>query len=223
MTWTTDKRILDFSTTDNGKLVMDWSDDTRRVFDTRPYARGFLAPLSDPSYFEKAYLQNRGSTIAWPDGQDFAPEWLYEGSDIIEQSGQLPPRSDLMTWKNGKFILRLEPVCDDTLVLHWSDGTVRAFSVWGNADSESIERLSDQAYLAQARISLSRDAVTWPGGERFEARTLYERSRIAGGVRSERQTAPSSEANVKPNDSAARKPKECRALDGTEQQSFERG
>lgn len=115
------------------------------------------------------------------------------------------------------------PVCDDTLVLHWSDGTVRAFSVWGNADSESIERLSDQAYLAQARISLSRDAGTWPGGERFEARTLYERSRIAGGVRSERQTAPSSEANVKPNDSAARKPKECRALDGTEQQSFERG
>ena len=85
MTWTTDKRILDFSTTDNGKLVMDWSDDTRRVFDTRPYARGFLAPLSDPSYFEKAYLQNRGSTIAWPDGQDFAPEWLYERPDDLEE------------------------------------------------------------------------------------------------------------------------------------------
>lgn len=39
--------------------------------------RGVLAPLSDPSYFARVFVDPDGGTIAWPNGIDMAPEPLY--------------------------------------------------------------------------------------------------------------------------------------------------
>ncbi|MBI5649523.1 MAG: DUF2442 domain-containing protein [Chloroflexi bacterium] len=35
-------------------------------------------PLRDPAYFAKAYLDADSRTVAWPNGADFAPDFLYE-------------------------------------------------------------------------------------------------------------------------------------------------
>ena len=42
--------------------------DWRRVF----------APLADPDYFAKVYVDSEVGTIVWPNGLDMAPEPLYE-------------------------------------------------------------------------------------------------------------------------------------------------
>lgn len=182
MEWTTEKRILDFSITENGELIMDWNDGMRRVFDPKPYLKGaFMEALLDPEYLSKAYLQGHGSNIAWPNDQDFAPEDLYEISSIVDSCDPLPPRSPLMTWDATKLISRLKPLENGKIMVDWSDGTVRLFDTWDHATIDTIEKFVDPAYLAQARIAPDRDAVIWPDGERFDAKTLYERSAIVEG------------------------------------------
>jgi len=34
-------------------------------------------PLRDPTYFAKAYLDADARTVTWPNGADFAPDFLY--------------------------------------------------------------------------------------------------------------------------------------------------
>lgn len=35
-------------------------------------------PLRDPSFFAKAYVDQDSRTVAWPNGADFAPDFLYQ-------------------------------------------------------------------------------------------------------------------------------------------------
>jgi hypothetical protein len=39
---------------------------------------GVLEPLRDPSYFARVRVDPEAGTIAWPNGEDWAPEDLYE-------------------------------------------------------------------------------------------------------------------------------------------------
>ena len=39
-------------------------------------------PLSDPSYFKQFTLHPELHTISWPNGADFAPEFLYDRVQI---------------------------------------------------------------------------------------------------------------------------------------------
>ena len=34
-------------------------------------------PLRDPSYFAKAYVDSDSRTVTWPNGADFAPDFLF--------------------------------------------------------------------------------------------------------------------------------------------------
>ncbi len=34
--------------------------------------------LRDPSYFGKAYVDSDSRTVSWPNGADFAPDFLYQ-------------------------------------------------------------------------------------------------------------------------------------------------
>ena len=35
-------------------------------------------PLKDPEYFKRVYLNEETGTAPWPNGVDFAPEFLFE-------------------------------------------------------------------------------------------------------------------------------------------------
>jgi hypothetical protein len=35
-------------------------------------------PLRDPSFFAKAYVDPDSRTVTWPNGADFAPDFLYQ-------------------------------------------------------------------------------------------------------------------------------------------------
>ena len=45
----------------------------------RPELYGpIFEPLREPSYFAKAYVDPDSRTVAWPNGADFAPDFLYQ-------------------------------------------------------------------------------------------------------------------------------------------------
>lgn len=41
---------------------------------------GVLEPLRDPVYFAKVRVDPEARTVTWPDGEDLAPEPLYESA-----------------------------------------------------------------------------------------------------------------------------------------------
>ncbi len=47
-------------------------------------------PLKDPAYFAKAFLDPDSRTVAWPNGADFAPDYLAQ---LEEESEKAPSRA----------------------------------------------------------------------------------------------------------------------------------
>ncbi|RME73534.1 MAG: DUF2442 domain-containing protein [Chloroflexi bacterium] len=44
-------------------------------------------PLKDPNFFRQVQVNPETNTIEWPNGADFAPEFLYEiGHDVGEEA-----------------------------------------------------------------------------------------------------------------------------------------
>lgn len=43
-------------------------------------------PLNDTEYFQQVFLNPETKTIEWPNGADFAPEFLYELGQAIPQT-----------------------------------------------------------------------------------------------------------------------------------------
>ena len=42
-------------------------------------------PLRDPAYFARAYIDPNSRTVTWPNGADFAPDFLY-----LLEAGEVP-------------------------------------------------------------------------------------------------------------------------------------
>lgn len=61
------------------RLWVEFNDGTRGEVDLegRLYGEVF-APLKDPKLFAQARLDPEVDTVVWPNGADFAPEFLYE-------------------------------------------------------------------------------------------------------------------------------------------------
>ncbi len=64
---------------DTYRLRLTFSDGASGVIDFAAELWGPLfEPLKDPARFAEVRVDPECGTIAWPNGADFAPEWLYE-------------------------------------------------------------------------------------------------------------------------------------------------
>lgn len=65
-------------------LDLEFNDGTKRRVDLGDEIWGeVFQPLQDPAFFAQAFLE--GATVAWPNGADFAPEFLYEDAkELVE-------------------------------------------------------------------------------------------------------------------------------------------
>lgn len=66
----------------NYSLRVTFNDGTSKEVDlTRELNGEIFEPLKDKNYFRKVFLDKETRTIAWPNGADIAPEFLY-GLDV---------------------------------------------------------------------------------------------------------------------------------------------
>ncbi|HET9588206.1 MAG TPA: DUF2442 domain-containing protein [Anaerolineales bacterium] len=60
-------------------LVLTFDNGTQKRVNLRQELYGpIFEPLRDPSFFAKAYVDPDSRTVAWPNGADFAPDFLYK-------------------------------------------------------------------------------------------------------------------------------------------------
>jgi hypothetical protein len=60
-------------------LEVSFLDGKRRRVDLSENLNGdVFMPLRDPAYFARVFVDPVFHTVAWPNGADLAPEWLYE-------------------------------------------------------------------------------------------------------------------------------------------------
>ena len=59
--------------------LLTFEDGDERLVDLKPHLSGeIFEPLKDPEYF-RGFRVNEGiDTVAWPNGADFSPDFLYE-------------------------------------------------------------------------------------------------------------------------------------------------
>ena len=58
------------------KLRVKFDNGEEKIFDVKPYIKGeWFSELLDPDVFNA--VQVEGLSVAWPDGQDIAPDCLY--------------------------------------------------------------------------------------------------------------------------------------------------
>ncbi len=72
-------------------LDLTFDDGTHKLVDVSQWFRGpVFDPLRSKTYFKKFFLE--GTTVAWPNGVDIAPEALYEAKDLPSSQNKGPRR-----------------------------------------------------------------------------------------------------------------------------------
>ena len=63
-------------------LQVDFNNGERRLFDVKPYLHGeWFSELLDEKIFQAVRVE--GLSVAWPDGQDIAPDCLYQNAVLM--------------------------------------------------------------------------------------------------------------------------------------------
>ncbi|NET40302.1 MAG: DUF2442 domain-containing protein [Cyanothece sp. SIO1E1] len=63
-------------------LLLTFYNGAHKRIDLKPYLKGpVFVPLLDIEYFKKVRIE--GSSVAWPNGADFAPEFLFEKGQVF--------------------------------------------------------------------------------------------------------------------------------------------
>jgi hypothetical protein len=72
-------RVTRFSIVDPYTLLVTFSDGIEQRIDFKPMLRGALfGPLQDLTTFNAVKLDMEAGTLVWPNGADFAPDFLRE-------------------------------------------------------------------------------------------------------------------------------------------------
>ena len=79
------------------ELRLEFSDGKVKDIDLKDELYGeMFEPLGDVDVFRKAYVNHDTGTIEWPNGADFAPEFLYErGQELRGGLGDVVSQYDL--------------------------------------------------------------------------------------------------------------------------------
>jgi hypothetical protein len=71
--------ITNVKVVDAHSLQLTFDDGVQKRVNLRPELYGpIFEPLRDPSYFAKVYVDSDSRTVTWPNGADFAPDFLYQ-------------------------------------------------------------------------------------------------------------------------------------------------
>ena len=68
-------------------LQLEFENRTKKVVDIKPFiGKGISQALLDEEYFEQVVIE-RGGGIAWPNGYDFCPNYLYNEVPAVNSAG----------------------------------------------------------------------------------------------------------------------------------------
>ncbi|MGB0387377.1 MAG: DUF2442 domain-containing protein [Ardenticatenaceae bacterium] len=72
------------------KLSLKFNNGAEGIVDLKPELYGeIFEPLQDLSFFQQVYLTSR--TIEWPNGADFAPEFLFSITEFAKKATHVLP------------------------------------------------------------------------------------------------------------------------------------
>ena len=75
--------VIEVKVTGDHGLLLRFSDGTEGEIDLSGELEGpVFEPLKDPAYFAKATLHHELGTVVWPNGADFAPEFLHDRARV---------------------------------------------------------------------------------------------------------------------------------------------
>ena len=74
------------------RLAVTFTDGSEREVDLRDELQGeVFEPLRDEAVFAEAFVDPESRTVAWPNGADLAPEYLYEvGKEVAARLIEAP-------------------------------------------------------------------------------------------------------------------------------------
>jgi len=68
------------------QLLLEFTNDVVKQVDLSKELYGeVFEPLKDPEFFNQVRVNEETNTIEWPNGADFAPEFLYEIGVEVKQ------------------------------------------------------------------------------------------------------------------------------------------